>query len=156
MLGRKLHINIAELVCAMESPEHDDGQFILDMEAGEVFYLSQDEISSQDCELARRILADPSRYNEIPSIGDQVTQDTMKEFAESVGDPQLAASLVNALRDQNAIVQFRMLLSEYPELRAEWTSFRNHAVLAKARTWLAGLGVELVSDDDDDVHAEAG
>lgn len=153
MLGRKLRINIAELVCAMESPEHDDGQFVLDMDAGEIFYLSQDELASQDCELARRILADPGRYREIPSIGDQVTQDTMKEFAQSVADPALAASLTDALRSHNAIAQFRTLLSEYPEQRTEWSSFRNEAVLAKARTWLAGLGIELVSDV---AHAEAG
>lgn len=98
----------------------------------------------EQVELARRIVADRSRYLDVPVVDE--TRDEyrdMEVFIESeVESPHLAEVLVVAIRGRGAFRRFKDVLGDYPEERERWFAFSHRRSRQRLVDWLDEEGIE--------------
>lgn len=148
----------------------DELQYWLDKQTGEVILISEDmedwatddddtdevpEWAREGVEQARRVLRaigeletaeeteDSERYVSIPTIDSHEGYRTMEEFVETVKNPRLQGSLVQALRGGKPFRRFKAALLEYPAQREEWFAFENQRVRETIKEWAEAEGIEL-------------
>jgi hypothetical protein len=94
-----------------------------------------------EIELALDIfIDDKDRYLRIPERSPQFTFNTMKEFAETLGNEQLKALLLEVLDGKNAFRKFKDALAPFPKERKLWYGFNARASREEIDAWLKSIG----------------
>lgn len=109
-------------------------------------------------ELARRIVADRSRYLDVPMVDE--TRDEYRDMevfiAEDVTNPHLAEVLAVAIRGRGAFRRFKDVLGDHPEERDRWFAFSHRRSRQRLLDWLEAEGIEAVSPPDADEPVQGG
>src|SRR5437763_13794867 len=125
-------------------------QYWLDKRTGEVILISSDtehwarggdeiedapEWQHEEIERARRVLRavgeletgeeaeETDRYLAIPTIDSHEGYRTMEDFVETVNNPRLRESLIEALRGRKPFRRFKDVLMDYGAEREQWFAF---------------------------------
>jgi len=145
-VGRKsLDINVDELCEAMEdsSYEHD---YYLDLETGEILFVSEDMDDEETGKLREQIEEDYERYERIPKAESDEGYRDMVDFIATVEDKHLAELLEVAINGSGAFRRFKDVLLRYPEERERWFWFKDDRTEERAREWLDDIGVTLLGE----------
>lgn len=101
-------------------------------------------------ELARRIVADQSRYLDVPLVDE--TRDEYRDMevfiADEVASPHLAELLAVAIRGRGAFRRFKDVLGDHPEERERWFAFSHHRSRQRLLDWLEAEGIEPANPPD--------
>ncbi len=139
---KRLKLDMDELCSAMEdgSYEHD---YYLDLETGEIVFLSE-YMDNEDSEgLKERIEDEPDRFELIPKAESHDGYRDMQEFITTIGDEHTAEVLDTAIQGSGAFRRFKDALLRYPEERERWFKFKNERMHERASEWLSDIGVSL-------------
>lgn len=136
-----LPVDLEQLVVALES--NDGGlQWFLDRETGEVFPVT-DDIRELDEALAEALEEGSGRYVFIEPLPSSESLRLMARFAASVPRSGVREQLEAALRGPKPFRRFKDALVQWPAQREAWFAFRDRALEARAREWLADQGIEV-------------
>jgi hypothetical protein len=141
---KTLHIDMGEVLTAMDTSEHDMLSWFLDLETGEVRMLYDDHFEGDEDEFAVELERSPDRFEEIPRYETREKYDLMCRFAESIDEEDIREKLALALRGRGAFSRFRDVVFPHPDLSAAWNAMEQDAMLEAAEQWLAGLGINAV------------
>ena len=133
-----------EVLDAMDS-YGDSPAFFLDTETGAVaLWLDPLETGGVDSDLE----FDPNdpRYLRIPQRKSHDAHAAMERFVDGLEDEDLQTELRQALAGKGAFQRFRGALAGAPDAQAAWEQAKRESLLAEARAWLAGLGIDPVFD----------
>jgi hypothetical protein len=143
---RKLHVDMDEILDALESGENEPVEFLLDLETGKVESRLTDEliedIGEEESELDSPWLEHPERYEEIPKISSHEEYSWMCEFADGVDESDIRQMLDVALQGKGAFARFRDVVFRYPDLKTRWFVMKREALLKEALLWFESLGIE--------------
>ncbi|HEY0385228.1 MAG TPA: UPF0158 family protein [Pyrinomonadaceae bacterium] len=151
---KREEIDYEALIAAVET-EMPNVEHFLDLQSGEILTIvvaseaapetgdddPVDEVVADNRRLAARVRAEPEQYERVPSIAPETGFRWMQEFASSVADERLRASLLTALRDctDDCFQAFRRHLTRAPEAERErWFAFRNEKIEEFIAAWLEG------------------
>jgi hypothetical protein len=153
---RELPVDFEELAAAMED-HTGETQWYLDLETGEVYFISSEvaELAYQEepdlsglddweQEPAQAFLAaqegDP-RYKRVPQMPSYEVYNVMVEFAQSVRDRHLAGMLELALDGKGAFGRFKHALDGYPREAERWYAMKQAWFDEQIREWLHDLEI---------------
>ena len=95
-----------------------------------------------DGEGSATMLAQPDRWLFLPSLGSRAVREDMAEFAAMITYLPLRKRMIEAIEGLGAFHRFRDLI--YREgLVVEWEAFSDARRIARAREFLADLGVQV-------------
>jgi len=137
---RALKIDLEELCLAMENNSYDL-DYYLDLETGEVIFISDYMDDANLEELKDRIDENPDRYEPIPKAGSYEGYDDMVDFIATVEDEHLAELLEVAIDGKGAFRRFKDVLARYPEERERWYRFKDERMKERAISWLEDIGI---------------
>jgi len=137
-----LKIDLDQLCEALEdsSYEHD---YYLDMETGEIIFLSEYMEDKDSKRLKVRIEKDFGRYEYIPTAESYEGHRDMRDFVATVDDEHVAELLEVAINGRGAFRRFKDVLLNYPEERERWFRFKDDRMEERARDWLDSAGIVL-------------
>jgi hypothetical protein len=140
--GKQLKLDMDELCSAMEdsSYEHD---YYLDLDTGEIVFLSEYMDDEDNERLNERIEDEPDRYEKIPKAESHEGYRDMQDFIATIGDEHTAEVLDTAIQGSGAFRRFKDALLRYPEERERWFKFKNERMRERASEWLSDIGVSL-------------
>ena len=143
MEGKKLlRIDLDELCSAVEDSSYEH-EYYLDLETGEILFLS-DYMDDEETEKLRdRIDEEPDRYEQIPKAESHEGYEDMQDFIATVEDEHLAELLDVAINGKGAFRRFKDVLLSYPEERERWFKFKDDRVQGRALEWLDDIDVTL-------------
>ena len=144
MEGKKtLKIDLDELCSAMEdsSYEHD---YYLDLETGEVLFVSEYMDDEETEKLRDKIDESPECYELIPKAESYEGYDDMEDFIGTVENEHLAELLEVAIDGKGAFRRFKDVLARYPEERERWFRFKDERMEERALEWLDDIGIALI------------
>lgn len=142
---RKLHVDMGELLLAMEAPESPEMQAYLDLATGEVRMLFDSAFSGEeDDPLAAELEQSPDRFAVVRTRGSREKYDLMCHFAGTVDEEDIRDMLDLALRGKGAFARFRDVVFAYPDLEERWRAMEREAAFEAAVDWLADLEIEPV------------
>ncbi len=122
-------------------PIRSQGGF-LDLTTGEVIHSSMIDFVAADGEGSATMLAQPDRWLFLPSLGSRAVREDMAEFAAMITYLPLRKRMIEAIEGLGAFHRFRDLI--YREgLVVEWAAFSDSRRIARAREFLADLGVQV-------------
>jgi hypothetical protein len=122
-------------------PIRSQGGF-LDLTTGEVIHSSMIDFVAADGEGSATMLAQPDRWLFLPSLGSRAVREDMAEFAAMITYLPLRKRMIEAIEGLGAFHRFRDLI--YREgLVVEWEAFSDSRRIARAREFLADLGVQV-------------
>jgi hypothetical protein len=122
-------------------PIRSQGGF-LDLTTGEVIHSSMIDFVATDGEGSATMLAQPDRWLFLPSLGSRAVREDMAEFAAMITYLPLQKRMIEAIEGLGAFHRFRDLI--YREgLVVEWEAFSGCRRIARAREFLADLGVQV-------------
>jgi hypothetical protein len=122
-------------------PIRSQGGF-LDLTTGEVIHSSMIDFVATDGEGSATMLAQPDRWLFLPSLGSRAVREDMAEFAAMITYLPLRKRMIEAIEGLGAFHRFRDLI--YREgLVVEWEAFSGCRRIARAREFLADLGVQV-------------
>jgi len=137
--ARRLPVDLQDLALALE--DHEPGHtWFLDLQTGEVFLVTDDELGDEDLPVPRDEL-ESDRFEAVEPEETRLAYREMVEFAETVRQPRLRERLADALAGKGAFGRFKRVLADHPEQRERWFTFRNARLEARAREWLESIGV---------------
>jgi hypothetical protein len=97
-----------------------------------------------DGEGSAMMLAEPERWLFLPSLGSRAVRQDMADFAAMITYLPLRKRVTEAIEGLGAFHRFRDLI--YHEgLVEEWHAFSDYRRIARAREFLADLGVQVVA-----------
>jgi hypothetical protein len=149
---KKEEVDREALIAAVET-ELPDIENFLDLRTGQVLTIvaasksgegnteELDEIAADNRRLARRVSAEPERYERVPEVAPEAGFRWMQEFAASIADTYLHADVQKALRDcsDDCFQAFRRCMTRAPEEERErWFAFRNEKIEEFIDAWLEG------------------
>jgi hypothetical protein len=141
---RRLPIDMGDLVQALEG--FGDASYTttwyLDLETGDIFFLSDFDIIEEMEEMAEMVDAQPDRFEAIDEIDTQEAYSDMAAFVETVSDRRTAARLADAIEGRGAFSRFRDTLARYPAEQERWWEFKDQRMRERALEWLEDIGVE--------------
>ncbi len=125
--------------------DHDpDREHWIDLERGSlwtfVFSESTDETRKRHEEL--RADSDGNRWARVPSMSTQEAYEEIEDFVEAVDDSAAQSSLFEAIEKKGALRNFREILMQLPEARAQWMTFRKERSGRRLDSFLGALGIE--------------
>ena len=124
-------------------PMRSQGAF-LDLTTGEVVHSSMIDFVAADGEGSATMLAEPDRWLFLPSLGSRAVRQDMADFAAMITYLPLRKRIVEAIEGLGAFHRFRDLI--YQEgLVEEWHAFSDSRRIARAREFLADLGVRVAA-----------
>lgn len=153
MSHRQLHVNLDEVVEAMDT--HFDGavEWFLDTRTGAIH-----SIDAEDCDDSgeadddggqadghatdAKVRADPDRFVGIPQTESHEAYRVMEEFIATVSDARLRERLADAIAGKGAFRRFKNVLLDHPRVREEWFRFESQAKRQWAAEWLASIDIE--------------
>ena len=121
-------------------PMRSQGAF-LDLTTGEVIHSSMIDFVAADGEGSAMMLAEPDRWLFLPSLGSRAVRQDMADFAAVITYLPLRKRVTEAIEGLGAFHRFRDLI--YSEgLVTDWHAFSDNRRIARAREFLADLGVQ--------------
>ncbi|MBP9015822.1 MAG: hypothetical protein KBH15_04890 [Candidatus Atribacteria bacterium] len=139
---RALKIDLEDLCLAMENSSYDL-DYYLDLETGEVIFISDYMDDANLEELKDRIDENPDRYEPIPKAESSEDYDDMVDFISTVEDEHLVELLEVAIDGKGAFRRFKDVLARYPEEKERWYRFKNERMKERAISWLEAIGISL-------------
>lgn len=139
---RALKIDLEDLCLAMENSSYDL-DYYLDLETGEVIFISDYMDDANLEELKGRIDENPDRYEPIPKAESSEDYDDMVDFISTVEDEHLVELLEVAIDGKGAFRRFKDVLARYPEEKERWYRFKNERMKERAISWLEAIGIRL-------------
>ena len=140
MEKKVLPVNVGELCEAMEDSSYEH-EYYLDLDTGEILFLSEYMDDEETEPLRDRIDDDPERYEAIPKAESHEGYRDMQAFIETVDNEHLAELLEVAIAGKGAFRRFKDVLLNYPEEREKWFQFKNDRVEERVLDWLDGIDV---------------
>ncbi len=142
---RTLKIDLDELCSAMEDSSYEH-EYYLDLETGEMLFLSE-YLDDEDREKLRdRIDDDPDRYERIPKADPHEGYEDTLDFIATVKDERLAELLEVAINGKGAFRRFKDVLLNYPEERERWFQFKDDRIQERTLEWLGDIDVSLIEE----------
>jgi len=142
MEKKALNINLYELCEAMEDSSYENNHY-LDLETGEILFLSEYMDDEDTVKLKDRIEEDFNRYERIPKAESQEGYEDMVDFIATVEDEHLVELLEVAINGKGAFRRFKDVLLNYPEERERWFKFKDERMEERALEWLEDIDVTL-------------
>jgi len=142
---KTLKIDLDELCSAMEDSSYEHESY-LDLETGEILFLSEYMDDGETEKLRDRIDEDTDRYERIPKAESHEGYEDMVNFIGTVKDERLVELLEVAISGKGAFRRFKDVLLNYPEERERWFQFRDDRVQEKALEWLGEIDVSLIEE----------
>ena len=139
---RSMKINLEDLCLAMENNSYDL-DYYLDLETGEIIFISDYMDDANLEELKNRIDENPDRYEPIPKAESYEDYDDMVDFISTVEDEHLVELLEVAIDGKGAFRRFKDVLARYPEERERWYHFKEERMKERAISWLEDIGISL-------------
>ncbi len=99
----------------------------------------------EDLERAAAVLANPTRFLELPSQDDIDEWKIMARFIESLDDSQAVGHLARAIRGAGAFRRFKDELIRFG-VQKQWFAFKELALAEIAIEWLQDNSIEFVRD----------
>ena len=142
---KSLRVDLDELCEAMENSSYEN-DYYLDLETGEILFLSEYMDDEETEKLRERIDDAPERYETIPKAESHEGYEDMRDFIASVENEHLAELLEVAINGKGAFRRFKDVLSGYPEERERWFCFKDERMQQRALEWLDDINVTLVEE----------
>lgn len=142
---KALNIDPDELCSAMEDSSYEH-EYYLDLEAGEIRFLSDYTDDEEAEKLKDKIDEEFDRYERIPKVESYQSYADMQDFIATVKDEHLAELLEVAINGKGAFRRFKDVLLRYPEERERWFQFKDDRMWERAREWLDDIGVTLAEE----------
>lgn len=142
MEKKALKINLDELCEAREDSSYEN-EYFLDLETGEILFISDYMDDKESGELKNRIDEDSERYERIPRAESHEGYQDMVDFIATVDNEHLAELLEVATNGKGAFRRFKDVLLNYPEERERWFKFKDERMEERALEWLDDIGVTL-------------
>jgi len=132
-----------ELTLALES-YHDEIQYVLDCETGEVIPMpangSEFPIEEDLKELIDQNLG--TRFIGIEPLASHESWQVMNDFIEQLPSGDVTRRLIRALEGKSPFRRFKDVLLNYPTVRDEWFKFHEDALFQLAREWLKDNSID--------------
>jgi hypothetical protein len=140
----ELPIDLEWVATVLEGdPMRSQGAF-LDLKTGDVIPAFMTELDASDGEPASNPAAEPDRWLFLPSLGSRAVRQDMAEFAAMIKYRPMRRRIEEAIEGLGAFHRFRDLI--YAEgLVSDWQAFSDGRRIARAREFLAELGVRVSS-----------
>ena len=145
MEKRILNINLDELCDAMEDNTYEH-EYYLDLESGEILFISEYTDDEEAIELKERIEEDFDRYEKIPKVESHEAYEDMEDFIGTVDDERLVELLEVAIDGKGAFRRFQNVLRNYPEDRKRWFEFKGDRTKQRVLGWLDDINVTISED----------
>jgi hypothetical protein len=142
---KTLKIDMDELCSAIEDNSYEH-EYYLDLETGEILFLSEYLDDEERGKLRGRIDDDPRRYERIPKAESHEGYEDMVDFIATVKDERLVELLEVAINGKGAFRRFKDVLLNYPEERERWFQFKDDKMEEKALEWLGDIDVSLIEE----------
>lgn len=142
MEKKALNINLDELCEAMEDSSYEN-EYFLDLETGEILFISDYTDDEETGELKDRIEEDSDRYERIPKAESHEGYQDMVDFIATVDNEHLVELLEVAINGKGAFRRFKDVLLNYPEERERWFQFKDERMEERALEWLDDIDVVL-------------
>ena len=142
MEKKTLNINLDELCEAMEDNSYEH-EYLLDLETGEILFISDYIDDEETRELKDRIEEGFERYERIPKAESDEGYENMVDFIATVNDERLAELLEVAINGKGAFRRFKDVLLNYPKERERWFTFKDQRMEERALKWLDDIEVTL-------------
>ena len=142
MEKKALNINLDELCEAMENSSYEN-EYFLDLETGEILFISDYLDDEETSERKDRIEEDSDRYEPIPKAESYEGYQDMVDFIATVDNERLAELLEVAINGKGAFRRFKDVLLNYPEEREKWFKFKDERMEGRAMEWLDDIEVTL-------------
>jgi len=143
MEGKRLvRIDLDELCSAVEDSSYEH-QYYLDLETGEILFLSEYTDDEETEKLRDRIEEESNRYERIPRAESHEGYEDMVDFIATVEDEYLTELLEVAVNGKGAFRRFKDVLLNYPEERERWFQFKDERMEERALEWLEDIDVTL-------------
>jgi hypothetical protein len=139
---KALKISLDELCEAMEDSSYESEHF-LDLETGEILFVSEYMDDEDSEKLKERIEEDFERYERIPKAESHEGYQDMVDFIATVDNEHLVELLEVAINGKGAFRRFKDVLLNYPEERERWFQFKDERMEERALEWLEDIGVTL-------------
>jgi len=142
MEKKSLKISLDELCQAMEDSSYENEHF-LDLETGEILFVSKYMDDEDSEKLKERIEEDSERYERIPKAESHEGYQDMVDFIATVDSERLVELLEVAINGKGAFRRFKDVLLNYPEERERWFQFKDERMEERALEWLEDIDVTL-------------
>lgn len=142
---KSLKIDLDELCSAREDSSYEH-EYYLDLETGEILFLSEYMDDEETGKLKDRIEEESDRYERIPRAESHEGYEDMEDFIATVKDEHLAELLEVAINSRGAFRRFKDVLLRYPEERERWFQFKDERMQERALEWLDDIGVTLAEE----------
>jgi len=142
---KTLKIDLDELCSAMEDSSYEH-KYYLDLETGEILFLSEYMEDDEAEKLREKIDDGPDRYERIPKAESHEGYDDMQDFIATVKDERLSELLEVAINGKGAFRRFKDVLLNYPEERERWFQYRDDRTQERALEWLDDIDVSLIEE----------
>jgi len=142
MEKKALNINLDGLCEAMENSSYEN-EYFLDLETGEILFISDYLDDEETSERKGRIEEDSDRYKPIPKAESYEGYQDMVDFIATVDNERLAELLEVAINGKGAFRRFKDVLLNYPEEREKWFKFKDGRMEERAMEWLDDIEVTL-------------
>lgn len=139
--GHKLAIDRGELIDAMVTAPDLGVRFFLDTATGEIVTRLRDD-RALDAEDAAEPEDRLARCARIPTIESRLEYRLMERFCEAIDEEDIRDKVRLALQGRGAFARFREVVFAYDDLREQWLTMRQAALLKEATEWLETLGIE--------------
>lgn len=134
-------IDAEDLIMALEYHGMALSHF-LDLQTGEVLYLTDEDYMDPDKELQEKIDEEPDRYRVIDPLPSHVGWQVMSDFVESLRPGKIQEELARAIEGRKPFRRFKDVLFDYPDTRDAWFEFEKKAFEQLAEDWLKEQGIE--------------
>ena len=145
MEKKALNISLDGLCEAMEDSSYEH-EYFLDLETGEILFISDYLYDEESRELKDHIDEDFERHERIPKAESHEGYQDMVDFIATVHDERLAELLEVAINGKGAFRRFKDVLLNYPEERERWFKFKDERMEERAIEWLDNIGISLAQD----------
>ena len=145
MEKKALNIDLDELCEAMENNSYEH-EYYLDLETGEILFISDYMDDEETKKLKDRIEEDFERYERIPKAESNEGYEDMADFIATVKNEHLAELLDVAINGKGAFRRFKDVLLSYPEERERWFKFKDERMEERALEWLDDIGISIAHD----------
>ena len=142
---KTLKIDLDELCSAMENSSYEH-EYYLDLDNGEILFLSEYMDDEETRKLKDRIEEDFDRYERIPKAESHEGYEDMVDFIATVKDEHLTELLEVAINGKGAFRRFKDVLLNYPEERERWFQFKDDRTQERALEWLDDIDVSLIEE----------
>ena len=142
MEKKALNISLDELCEAMEDSSYEN-EYFLDLETGEILFVSEYMDDEESEKLKERIEEDSERYERIPKAESHEGYQDMVDFITTVDNEHLVELLEVAINGKGAFRRFKDVLLNYPEERERWFKFKDERMEERALEWLDDIEVTL-------------